>query len=86
MLQWITGFLAERTIDSPRVCAELLLSHVIGCERTRLYMEVDRPASPTEGPSCPATAPPPGLERRRGLARRPLDSAGPPATRGGRPG
>lgn len=48
MLQWITGFLAERTIDSPRVCAELLLSHVIGCERTRLYMEVDRPASPTE--------------------------------------
>ncbi len=48
MLQWITGFLAERTIDSPRVCAELLLSHVIGCERTRLYMEVDRPASPSE--------------------------------------
>jgi release factor glutamine methyltransferase len=48
LLQWITGFLAERTIDSPRVCAELLLSHVIGCERTRLYMEVDRPASPVE--------------------------------------
>ena len=48
LLQWITGFLAERGVDAPRVCAELLLSHVIGCERTRLYMEVDRPASPTE--------------------------------------
>lgn len=35
-------------IDSPRVVAEMLLAHVIGCERMRLYMEVDRPASPEE--------------------------------------
>jgi release factor glutamine methyltransferase len=28
--------------------AELLLSHVIGCERLRLYMDADRPASPLE--------------------------------------
>jgi release factor glutamine methyltransferase len=48
LLQWITGFLGERSIDSPRVCAELLLGHVLGCERTRLYMEVDRPASAME--------------------------------------
>ena len=48
LLQWITGFLSEKSIDSPRVCAELLLAHVLGCERTRLYMEVDRPASATE--------------------------------------
>jgi release factor glutamine methyltransferase len=48
LLPWITGFLTERSVDAPRVCAELLLSHVFGCERTRLYMEVDRPASPDE--------------------------------------
>lgn len=48
LLPWITSFLTERSVDSPRVCAELLLGHVLGCERTRLYMEVDRPASPTE--------------------------------------
>ena len=48
LLPWITGFLTERAVDSPRVCAELLLGHVLGCERTRLYMEVDRPATPTE--------------------------------------
>lgn len=48
LLPWITGFLTERAVDAPRVCAELLLGHVLGCERTRLYMEVDRPASPTE--------------------------------------
>ena len=48
LLQWVTGFLGEKSVDSPRVCAEMLLSHVFACERTRLYMEVDRPASPTE--------------------------------------
>lgn len=48
LLQWITGFLTERSIDSPRICAELLLAHIFSCERTRLYMEVDRPASPVE--------------------------------------
>jgi len=35
-------------VDAPRLCAELLIAHVLDCERTRLYMEVDRPASPTE--------------------------------------
>ena len=48
LLEWITPFLAGKAVDSPRVVAEMLLSHVIGCERMRLYMEVDRPASPLE--------------------------------------
>jgi len=48
LLQWTTGFLSERRVDSARLCAELLLAHVFGCERTRLYMEVDRPASAIE--------------------------------------
>ncbi|MEL6328875.1 MAG: peptide chain release factor N(5)-glutamine methyltransferase [Planctomycetota bacterium] len=48
LLQWIGGALAERGIDSPRLCAEMLVSHVIGCERLRLYMDPDRPAAPDE--------------------------------------
>lgn len=48
LLQWTTGFLGERRVDSARLCAELLIAHVLECERTRLYMEADRPASPTE--------------------------------------
>jgi release factor glutamine methyltransferase len=39
---------ASRNVDSPRLVAELLLSHVLDCERMRLYMEADRPASPEE--------------------------------------
>ncbi len=48
LLQWMTGHFEAKGIDSPRVVAEMLLSHVIGCERMRLYMEVDRPAEPLE--------------------------------------
>ncbi|MEC9374126.1 MAG: peptide chain release factor N(5)-glutamine methyltransferase, partial [Planctomycetota bacterium] len=47
-LAWMTEAFTGAGIDSPRLCAELLLSHVIGCERLRLYMEADRPASPLE--------------------------------------
>ncbi len=38
----------QRGVESPRVVAEKLLAHTIGCERLRLYMEVDRPASAEE--------------------------------------
>ncbi len=48
LLAWISDALTKKGIDSPRLCAELLLAHVIGCERLRLYMEADRPASPLE--------------------------------------
>jgi len=47
-------------LDSPRLCAEILLAHVIGCDRLRLYMDQDRPASPLE------------LEQLRDLTRRAL--------------
>jgi release factor glutamine methyltransferase len=48
LLEWTTRYFAARKIDSPRVVAEMLISHVIGCDRLRLYMEVDRPAQPLE--------------------------------------
>lgn len=48
LLIWMGEFFTRKGLDSPRLCAELLLAHVLGCERMRLYMETDRPASPEE--------------------------------------
>lgn len=48
LLKWIGTALGERGIESPRLCAELLVSHVLGCERLKLYMDADRPASALE--------------------------------------
>jgi release factor glutamine methyltransferase len=48
LLGWMKEFFASKQVDSPQLVAEMLLAHVIGCERMRLYMEVDRPASPLE--------------------------------------
>ena len=48
LLHWTTGHFESRDIDSPRVCAEMLLGHVLGVERLRLYMEPDRPAAAEE--------------------------------------
>jgi release factor glutamine methyltransferase len=58
LLRWIDGHLAQKGVDSPRVCAEMLVGHVIRAERMRLYMEADRPASADE------------LERLRALVQR----------------
>lgn len=48
LLGWIAETFEQRGLDSHRLCAEILVSHVIGCERLKLYMEPDRPASPEE--------------------------------------
>ncbi len=48
LLKWMTDHFEAGGIDSPRVVSEMLLAHVIGCERMRLYMEIDRPATPPE--------------------------------------
>lgn len=48
LLKWMAAAFSEKGIDSPRLCAELLLSHVLGCDRMRLYMDADRPATPLE--------------------------------------
>lgn len=44
----MTKAFESKDLDSPRRMAEMLLAHVIGCDRLRLYMETDRPASPLE--------------------------------------
>ena len=48
LLGWMSQTFEQRELDSPRLSAEILLSHVISCERLRLYMEQDRLASPEE--------------------------------------
>src|SRR4029453_12429658 len=48
LLKWMAEHFQNKQIDSPRVVAEMLLAHVLGCERMKLYMEADRPASTVE--------------------------------------
>ena len=48
LLSWIQSHLQSKDVDAPRVCAELLVAHVLGCDRLRLYMEPDREASEGE--------------------------------------
>ncbi len=48
LLRWMTHRFEEKGIDAPRVVAEMLLGDVFECERMRLYMDVDRPASSEE--------------------------------------
>ncbi|MBM4099472.1 MAG: peptide chain release factor N(5)-glutamine methyltransferase [Planctomycetes bacterium] len=58
LVRWIDGHLSARGVDSPRVCAEMLVGHVLGADRMQLYMEADRPAAAGE------------LERLRALVAR----------------
>lgn len=44
----MTEAFTKNELDSPRLCAELLLSHTLGCDRLRLYMDTDRKASDLE--------------------------------------
>ncbi|MBK7404646.1 MAG: peptide chain release factor N(5)-glutamine methyltransferase [Phycisphaerales bacterium] len=48
LLAWMKEAFAKAGIDSPQLCAEMLVSHVLGCERLKLYMDPERPASPLE--------------------------------------
>jgi release factor glutamine methyltransferase len=48
LLQWTTDHFARRGVDSPRVAAEMLLAHVLGAPRLKLYLDPDRPATDLE--------------------------------------
>ena len=48
LLAWTTQHFEKKNLDNPRLRAEMLLSHVLGCDRIRLYMEADRPATELE--------------------------------------
>lgn len=48
LIQWTTQAFEQKGIDSPRVCAEMLLAHVLNQPRLKLYMDPHRPASDLE--------------------------------------
>jgi len=48
LLQWTTTAFEQKGIESPRVCAEMLLAHVLEQPRLKLYMDPHRPASDLE--------------------------------------
>lgn len=45
LLNWITEHFTEKGLDSPRLNAELLLSHVLDMKRIELYTQFDKPLS-----------------------------------------
>ena len=57
ILDWCEPYFRKHQIPSPRLDAELLLSHVLNCRRIDLYLQFDRPLDSDE------------LERFRGLVR-----------------
>ncbi|MFP4145409.1 MAG: peptide chain release factor N(5)-glutamine methyltransferase [Phycisphaeraceae bacterium] len=48
LLAWTTEFFERQGLESPRLQAEMLLAHVLGTERLKLYMDPDRPATGPE--------------------------------------
>ncbi len=48
LLAWTQGYFARSGVDAPRLTAELLLAHALGCDRVRLYLDFDKPLGPEE--------------------------------------
>ena len=46
LLDWTKDYFVRRQVDSPRLAAEMLLAHVLGCERIDLYARFDH--APTD--------------------------------------
>ncbi len=48
ILKWTEQYFKENGIESPRLDAEVLLSHILGRERIYLYVHFDEPLEPAE--------------------------------------
>ncbi|QQE13513.1 peptide chain release factor N(5)-glutamine methyltransferase [Planctomycetota bacterium] len=48
LIRWTTQHFEKKGIDHPRLSAEMLLAHILNCERLRLYMDPERPATELE--------------------------------------
>lgn len=48
LLAWMRQAFTKKELDAPGLMSEILLAHVLGCDRLRLHMEADRPATPLE--------------------------------------
>src|SRR3954469_1940672 len=45
LLEWTTQFFTKKEVESPRLSAEMLLAHVLGVQRIRLYTDYERVVS-----------------------------------------
>jgi len=48
MIRWATDYFRERGVDSPRLTIEMMLSHILSMTRFDLYVQFERPLSPSE--------------------------------------
>ena len=48
LLDWTKKYFAEAGVDEPRLCAEVLLAHVLGCRRIELYTRFDYTPDPEQ--------------------------------------
>ena len=48
LIRWATGYFTEKGISNARLETEWLLAHSLGLQRVDLYVQHDRPLSPTE--------------------------------------
>lgn len=48
LLAWAREWLQKKGVENPRLDAELLLANALGCDRVRLYTEVDKPLTADE--------------------------------------
>ena len=45
LLDWMIPFLTDKGVDAPRLCAEMLVSHVLAKKRIELYTQYDQVVS-----------------------------------------
>lgn len=48
VLEWTKGHFEKQDVDSPRLTAEILLTHVLKTTRVKLFMDLDRPLDKDE--------------------------------------
>jgi release factor glutamine methyltransferase len=48
LLDWTAKFLSQKESESPRLDAEVLLAHTLGCKRIELYTRYTEPATPEQ--------------------------------------
>ena len=48
LIKWTTNYFSGKSINTPRLDAELLLAKILNMDRTRLYMNFDKPVLKTE--------------------------------------
>ncbi|MCK5270486.1 MAG: peptide chain release factor N(5)-glutamine methyltransferase [Sedimentisphaerales bacterium] len=41
LLEWTADYLSKSQVDQPRLCAEILLAHILKCKRIDLYVKFD---------------------------------------------